>query len=137
MERGLHAFLSSFPTITDAVENRIYPQKAPQQGRDFPQLTYSRVNTERDQTLDGRDNLSSARMEISAWALRQAEAADLAEDIRQIMDGFKGTWEAEEQDFTIDGVFLDDQRDNYHPPHNADDVGVYSVTLEFSVWFRE
>lgn len=85
----------------------IYPEFLPQEP-ELPALTYQRVSTERNQTLDGVDSLVGVRIQFDAWARTMDDAVDLADALRARLDGLVKTTLST---LFVDSAFLESDQD--------------------------
>lgn len=153
-EEALVAFLKADGTLKSLLGTRIYPQHRPQSATPpkppdttqptFPALTYFRVSTERTPSQDGVLGLTLARIQLAAWSSGTNGFRDAKQIMRRVrlcrdplsglkLDGFRGRM----GDFTVDGAWLDQDRDSYTPPAHADDLGIHQVSADLRVWFQE
>lgn len=145
IEAGIADYLKRDPRVSVICGNRIYPQKIPM-GDDLPAITISRQGAERVGTMADIATLCKVRMEVNCWASNAngnsyQECKQLAEYVRlatggqsgKKLDGFTGTMRG----LTVRGCFVQDERDSYFPPDEADDVGVYLTQLELLVVYVE
>lgn len=88
VEVALRTHLLASP-ITRLVSQRIYPLLLPQ-GATFPAITFQRISSVRDRTYDAPIYLVTARVQFSCWAETWNDCRALAEDLRMILNGFRG-----------------------------------------------
>jgi len=98
----LRSFLLSDPDIATAVGNsRIFLKTLPQ-GERRASLVYMRPSEIATFTHTGADTLVKARMQIDAWAPNDDAAAALADNVKELMNGYRGAWGTVE----VQGVFM-------------------------------
>lgn len=119
----------------DAGGRRIYPLML-KQGQKQPSIVYSRVSNVGDHHMRGPSGLSQPRVQIDCWADTLNGAASLADQVKNRLDGFRGTvsfGSASPQD-TVDilGAFFDGEREDYD-----DAAKMYRVSRDYFIWFRE
>lgn len=91
LEEGIYSHLTAESTITDIVSTRIYPRQLPQNPT-YPALTYRRVSTRTQHYHNAGDSLPFPRYQFSCYAATYAGTKSLANALRAILDGFKGTF---------------------------------------------
>lgn len=137
IEAGLFSHLAANAAVSALVANadntkRIYPHRAPQ-GATFPRVTYFRVDSQHKHHMTAAAGHVEARLQIDCWALTYAAAKSLADAVRVALDGYRGTWSPE----SVRSCLLIDQRDQHEAPAQADDGGIYRVSMDFRVAFTE
>lgn len=132
VEQGLKSRLGSDASLTAMVGTRIFPQVAPQSSP-FPRITYQRISSGRRKTLDGIEGLVAASIQIDCWSKDYREAKNVANRVRVLVDGFKGSWAG----FVIGLAQLEGEQEIYEPPANADEAGIHRVSLDLTCWFEE
>lgn len=131
IEQALVSLLAGDPAVSAMVEDRIYPETAPQ-GESRARLTYQRISGQRVKSLDGPTGLAGPRFQVDCWAATKAESIDLARAVEKALDGFKATVEGVE----IQGIFMDDERDGQLAPAHGDEEGDRRVSLDFFIWHK-
>ena len=65
---------------------------------DLPAISYQRTSTGRDHTLTDAQTMAEATFQIDAWSRTNSEMVQLATEIRNALDGFRGI---------VDGVTIE------------------------------
>lgn len=132
IEESLHAYLVSQAAITAIAGTRIYPTRAPQ-GAAFPRATYQLVSREHRHATALASGTASSRYQISCWGASYATAKQLADAIRETIDGYSGAWGSD----TIDVVMVTNDVEFFEPPSDGAEVGTYHVALDVLIGHRE
>ena len=132
LEDAIYTMLNGDATLTTFVNDRIYAGKAPQ-GAALPLLVFRRVSADRQPHQAGVGNFVEAFMEFNCWATTNREAAQIAERVRKICDGFRG----QVNGVTMDKVYISNETHDVLQPTDASDVSDHWVALEFGFWHRE
>jgi hypothetical protein len=128
---GLYAHLSSVLSVGD----RVYPLTLPQ-GATLPAVVYQLVGGEGPlhshgdaHSGDGAGaSFQRSRIQIACWAESARAAELLATEVKQVVDGFTGTWGP----VPIASALVDTSIDDWRP-----DVGRYRRMLDVVVqWTR-
>ena len=131
MKAGLVALLSAEATITAICSTRVYVQKAPQNAA-FPHVIITQMGSEENQALDGGGgDLRFLTFDIDCKAKTSVQSAALGDAVRVFLDDYSGTAGSK----TIRAVILNDESDDYEPPEDGSDVGVFTVTLDVDIQF--
>lgn len=109
---------------------RVYPLILPENCT-FPALTYQRISTARDNTLDNAADTPHSRFQISCWAETQLEAVALENAVRAALVGFTGLAD----DTVIQSCTLEDTRDTWE--FEISSAGMYRRDLDLEIWFEE
>lgn len=132
---GLFAFLAADsvigPLVTAGGISRIYPIVLPQ-GVKLASIVYSRISGQGDYTMQGPSGYARPRYQIAAWAPKADAAAQLANAVKDALDGFAGVWGSGASAVTIQGVFLTDEREQYD-----DVVQMYGVMRDYFIHHGE
>ena len=86
LEKGLITKLTGQTTAG----SRVYP-RLPEQAT-YPAIRYQRISTTRNHSLDANVGVTEAGIQIDCIATTYSQAKTLADAIRVILHGFKGTW---------------------------------------------
>lgn len=140
---GIRALLLGSGSISAAVDSgasaspryRIFPIKVPQ-GERRTSIVYSRISNVGDHHMQGASGLSRPRVQIDCWAPTANAASELADLVKELIDGFKGSilWgeASPEEAIVVQGIFFDSERDNYDAA-----IDMYGVSRDYIVWFEE
>lgn len=132
MKAALVSLLSGESTVNAICSNRVYVNRAPQKAI-FPQIIITQMNSEENGTLDGGSGqLRFLNFDIDCRAKSSLEAASLGDAVRVFLDDYSGTAGSK----TIGAVLMNDESDDYEPPTDGSDVGVFLVTLDVTVQFN-
>lgn len=107
---------------------RIYPLRLPQ-GYTLPAISFQRISTDREHVIDdGPIGWAWARFQLDMWAETYAEVRQLAEAVRQALDGYND----EMGDVTVAGAFAEGERDLYE-----EQTEIYRVTQDYLIPYKE
>lgn len=132
MKSGLVALLAAEATVTAICSTRIYIQRAPQNAT-FPHLIITQMGSEENTTIDGSSGqLRFIEFDIDCKARSSVQAESLGNAVRTYLDDYSGAAGS----YTIGAVILNDESDDYEPPQDGSDVGVFVVTLDLTVQYN-
>jgi hypothetical protein len=132
MKSGLVSLLSSETTITAISGTRVYVQRAPQNAA-FPHIIITQMSSEENTTLDGGSGqLRFLDFDIDCKAKSSVTAESLGNAVRIYIDDYSGTAGS----YTIGAVLINDESDDYEPPQDGSDVGVFVVTLDLTIHYN-
>ena len=83
-ERAIHALLEDF------AGGRVYALRAPQNAT-APFVIFQRVDGNAWRAINGPDGIAQAVIQIDSYAREYYEAKDLAGEIQELLDGYRGT----------------------------------------------
>jgi hypothetical protein len=110
-----------------AITTRCFPVKVPQNPT-FPFILYQKVTATRHQDLSGGSGLTQARFQIEAWAETYSRAKELANAIRDALDGYTGT----SGTVKVWSILILSEFDMYE-----ETIDCLRVIMDFSVWHTE
>jgi hypothetical protein len=133
---ALRAYLLADASVSDAVGgDRIYPVRLPQNQRS-PSIVYNRISAVGDHHMEGPSGLAQTRIQIDAWATTQDAAVELADLVKERLDGASGEIlfgsASPSESLTLQGAFFDSEREDYD-----DAAELYRVSRDFIVWYAE
>ncbi len=120
LEQSLFNFLE---TIAPGKSHAV---KLPEKPR-YPALVYVPVSENRKNKIDGSGVLNiEARIQVDAWARTFAEAKNLANVLRNVLDGFAGDFQGTE----VGLIRMVAGRDNFDY-----DAKLYRVTTDLIIYY--
>lgn len=90
LETGLVALLNSSAAVTAINGGRIYPLLIPANSA-LPCVTYQLISTVPEYCNDGPTGFTKSRIQVDTWANDYLDAKNLANAVRQTLDGYSGT----------------------------------------------
>jgi len=132
MKSGLVSLLTGEATVSAICSSRVYVNRAPQNAI-FPHVIITQMGSEENATLDGASGrLRFIDFDIDCKAKSSVQAESLANAVRVFIDDYSGTAGS----FTIGAVLMNDESDDYEPPQDGSDVGVFVVTLDLTIHYN-
>jgi hypothetical protein len=131
-EQAVANALKQDAAVALVVGDRIYPVLAPSTAS-IPFVTWRRQAVQRQQTLSGPMGMPTVVLTIDCYALTYEAVRDLADKIRRVLDG----WGEQKLGIDIRHVSLDGESDGFVQLAGGDAPPVYSVTLTFSILWKE
>lgn len=132
MKAGLVSLLTAESSITTICGSRVYVNRAPQKAT-FPHVIITQMSSDENPTLDGSSGrLRFLDFDIDSKAKSSIEAESLGNAIRAYIDDYSGAAGS----FTIGAVIVNDESDDYEPPQDGSDVGVFVVTLDLTIQYN-
>lgn len=125
LREAVIAWLQSDTTLT-AISPRIY-FALPSQMSLYPCTVFEISARSYEHNLAGADGISRATLEITSLSLLESQCIAMAEAIRNVMDGFRGT----QSGVAIVRNFLVSEVDDQTPPPDGSDQWIYWCTLEY------
>lgn len=120
------------PDVALLVGTRVYPITAPASTA-MPFITYRRGGIQRQQTLQNPAGVPRVSFDVQVYALTYEEAREVADAVRQTLDGYAGTID----NVTIHQVSLENETDDFVALAGADMPPAYQITLTYDVWWQE
>jgi hypothetical protein len=131
-EQAVANALKQDAAVALVVGDRVYPVLAPSTAA-IPFVTWRRQSVSRQQTLSGPMGMPTVVLAIDCYALTYEAVRDLADKIRRVLDG----WGEQKLGIDIRHVSLDGESDGFVQLAGGDAPPVYSVTLTFSILWKE
>ena len=122
--------------VTNLIVKRLYPNQAPQTVLDEDPdsyCVYFAVSDVNDHHLTGPSTISRARFQVDAYARTYIAAHEIAEAIRESIDGFTGEVSGANGSMMLKHVALEDRRDGYEQGDSTES-GWHRVSLDFVFW---
>jgi uncharacterized protein DUF3168 len=140
---GLRAYLLDDATIAAAVDSgasaslryRVFAVRLPQ-GETRASIVYSRISGQGDHHMEGASGLNRTRVQIDCWA-QTADAADLlARQVKERIDGYRGSilWgeDSPAEAIVVQGIFFDSEREDFDETAN-----MHRSSKDYLVWYEE
>lgn len=131
-EVGLTSYLLADAAIVALVFDRISPVMTFQTGTN-PRIVYQRISSPRWHALTGPMQATQARFQIECYADTYAQAKELANAVRERMDGYRGFMGGT----YVMSCLLQDERDDVSIDPGVDDHAERFVQLDFEITHRE
>jgi hypothetical protein len=132
IETALYKILADDATVGAICGNRIYPKWIPQ-GTAFPAVTYNQLAGERLQVTAGPVGMVDSSFEFTCWASSYLVTRQLADAVRQALDGFASVSDT----INIQSIQLEDESDVPSEVAGVDVLKRFAKILSFVVWFDE
>lgn len=130
---GFRTRILSKPELAQMFNTKFYPLAAPQTAA-LPYIIFGEMGEEGSPSHDGGSSgLCRTTFRLSVWAENYIEARTIAEDIRDLMDGYKGPAGSG----TITSCLKTDARDRYAPPQSGEDIGIFGREVDYRVRYVE
>lgn len=124
---ALRALLIADTDVQAAVAGRVYAMRMPD-NPSKPSVVMQVVGSQHLTALSGSSGLASPLVQLDCYAATIAAARDLAEDVRLVLQGYRGT----SAGVVIKGVTEWQDSDLYD-----DDISIYLVSCLCRVWHSE
>ena len=91
------------------------------------------MSSEENTTLDGASGaLRFLNFDIDCKARTSLASESLGNAVRTFIDDYSGTAGS----YTIGAVIVNDESDDYEPPTDGSDIGVFVVTLDVDIQYN-
>lgn len=133
LEKGFYTYLSTSSVTNTVAADDISIARRWQEGTP-PQITFSRLRRENVFHLGGAVGLARAQIQVNCYGSNYAEARDVSEEVRQLLNGVHNT------DFgstRVRSVELLDDKDEFELEEDLSETGVEVVPMVFGVWYTE
>lgn len=124
LDAAMFDYLSGILSVGD----RIYPMGKREQGGDLPAMTYALVSGPTSHYSHGGASDHEVSYQFDCWADDADDAMDLAAELQDALDGFRGDW----GEYRIGSVFLSVVLDAYEP-----DTGLYRRLRQADIHYAD
>jgi len=131
IEEAIYAHLIADSGVSALVSTRIYPLMIPQDIA-LPAIAYQRISGPRQTAHDGPIEIAAGRFQITCQGTSYGSAKDVANAVRQALDGYAGPVVSGAESVTVEGSFLKNEWDGYE---FAGETRV--VRLDFMIYYQE
>jgi hypothetical protein len=129
---AVYSYLSAQVPVTTLVSTRIYPLHLPQDPV-IPAIVVTQVAEESDHHLTGKAGHSRATLKFACLSQDMQEAFDIAEALRGVMQGYRGTMGS----YTVGSITLQNVYDDAEALDDGSEDWVYARTHEYTLSFRQ
>ena len=130
-DKALAHYLKLDNTLDGYIAERIYPIALPESVT-LPAVTYQVISTTAIQAHGTASELPRHRYQIAAWAGTYAGAAQVADRVKVLLDGYRGSWGTAAYLTDIEHCLFTDQRDFKDP-----DTGLFQRQQDFFVMYQK
>ena len=131
IEPAVKAQILSSTGVTDLVgsgdSGRVYYQRLPE-GATIPAVTYQQISRTGFPDYDGVTQLAQVRVQVDCWHINGQGVADLAQEVRHVLDGFSGTVASTR----ILAAFLLDEESDYEP-----ETGLHRFRQDYQISYHD
>ena len=120
IENKMFLHLSTVNGLSTFIGTRIYPMKMPQPPT-YPSIVYTRINTRAENSIGGYTSLQQVYIQIDIYSTGYAQSKSISTALHVAMGSATGY-----------KALLDDDREFYE-----DELGVYRVSQDYSIWNQE
>lgn len=111
VEEAVHARLTGHSGVSGKVGSRVYPGNPPQ-NPGTPFITYELVGAPQESAM-GADTDSRPSFQITAWAPTKKVARDVATEVKNALQRFRGGVSTGSGTFTIKSSFVQTELDRF------------------------
>jgi hypothetical protein len=129
-EEALVDILRSDPDVMDILEDRVFPQQAPQDC-EMPYLVYNIISEVSHYTMTGLGGLTGTRIQLDMYASDYTVVRELAEKIRLSLCAYSGVVTTVNGSLRVDWIQRDNSSDGLEPPDSGWEFGLYSITADY------
>lgn len=122
--------------VAALVGTRVYPLAVPR-GERLPAVVVQVIGIERPRHLRGPVNIADATVQVAACSMRPTEPPDIAEAIRQALDGFTGRLGSGATSVVAVQSVCRAERDLVDDPENGTGKPLVRTVCEYLIRFRE
>lgn len=128
MEEAIIAILLADPGVAGQIGTHVYPGRAPQGGASSYAILRS-ITRLPDYTMAGPSGYEERRIQIDTYAETYTKAKLTARAVANALSGFNG----DSGSISIQGIFLDGERDLPAADEDDDVYNRFRVTLDFII----
>jgi hypothetical protein len=120
--------------LTAALDVTVYPGWFPQTKEPpFPCVSFTVIGADHLEHFSGSGGKVMARVQIDSWSFDSSEAAELAEEIRIALQGYRGSF----GDGTCEGSHLDTDRYTAEPMNDGSGRVAFRKSSEYRLKLLE
>ena len=137
IQSALYEHLKDDSAISTIVGSKVYPLVASDDDSP-PYITFQLITRGHEHDLGAASGLARTRMQVNCWQSTPTLAETLADTVRDALDGFSGTM-GTTNTAAVKSCRLDGDFEDYDPPPDPDraEAGVFSVKMDFLIWYTE
>lgn len=132
---ALRALVLSDATVVSIAGQRMFPMKMPQ-GERRASLVFQEISAIGGHTLEGPAGLADMRMQITAWAETRDTAVELANALKEAIDGFANVVlygdDSPQDQLLFKAIFFDSGGSSYDP-----DADMYGMRGDYFLRYTE
>jgi hypothetical protein len=131
VEQALRTLVLSSPQVTSLIGNRYYPLVIPVSAP-LPAIASQRVSGPREYSHSGFSGLVSSRVQLTCVASTYAQAKTLADAVRRVISGYRGTVDG----VSLGPVLVQNETDSFNESA-SEEANSYLTLLDVLIWHQE
>lgn len=131
-ESVLRNVIISDASVTQYIGHRVYYDIAPAEDA-LPFINYRRANITREQTLSNPMGVPTVSVDLTIYATTRIESRRIADAVRQVLDGYSGSFD----NTTVRHTSLENESDDVIALEGAEVPSVYAVTQTYDLLWQE
>lgn len=128
LEEAVYKLLMDDDALVALVKRQIY-RGFRSQSQELPCVTFLRVSTTPSNGAKGSTGTEHILIQVDCWARRSSEAREVAEAVKNAMDGW-----SRESSPSIGSAILNDERDDSESPDDGGQLAEFRVIQTWSIW---
>jgi hypothetical protein len=128
-ESDIVTLLTASTAVSDAIGNKIMPAMADQDDT-LPYVLYDRLSSDLPIYMGGGAKRQNIRVAFDCFANTYSSAHSIADVLYDRLHGKAGLI----GNTRFDSIFIDNQFDDFIPPTDASDTGIYVASLTINCW---
>lgn len=131
-EAVLRAALTNNATVAALLGTKVYPVVAPAEAT-YPFVTWRRIQVLRQQTLANPMGVPKVTVEFSIYGATYDQARQVADAMRQVLDGYRGTVD----NTTVQYASVENETDDFVSLTGAELPPSYQIAMTVDTWWTE
>lgn len=130
-EADMYTYLSTHATLMAQVADRIFPHNAPTD-TPMPYINYFLITEDGQHQLLAAAGIANPTIQFDIWGKNSIQRYDTLEALRNVIDGFRGTWGSTEI------LAVSQTRKNYdvEEPDDGSQQRDYRGSVDYRIWWR-
>lgn len=134
MKVELRAYLLAQTPITTLIGQRLFIHRAPQEGAELPYIVYQRSpEVDHHHHMEAAAGLLQEFYQFDIYSTTAKNTETVAEQLREELDGFRGTMGAE----NVRSIHLEDEDDDQINPTDGSDDSKFRIRQSYRVTHTE
>lgn len=130
IEASFRAVLTGTTAVSDIISTRVYPWHAPTNAT-LPYVIYGNTGGGTVNRLAAATSTFHVTFQVDILDDSYADVKTLADAVRTALNG----WTDTDGTPAVSSCLLTDENDEFDPPEDDSEQGVYRVIQEYSIWY--
>jgi hypothetical protein len=133
LKAALYQYLSGVSGLSALVDNRIYPDVAPETAG-LPYIVHRIISADHVRHMIAASGFVGRRVQFDVYGTTALSVDNVFDELSAALEAFRGEMGSDDLDILSSGI--ESERDDFIPPQDGSQVGKHRRSVDFNIWHR-